>query len=210
MIASCKIFHSGRYFIRFKIFEEIEVIFYQMSNQENSLFWVSCNACAKGIFSKDAATKESVNMYMSSCGCLYCSKCVHSTTSSGCSVCGAKSKVKVLPIGKNLPQSIMEMFNRTETSLGKMHRRMEFQNLHFERTLKLLKKKRKNFLGKLHNFNSSQSRKMKRRDSVKKVETKLKHKKAAMQRRMKVKVSLEAKRNLMLNFSGMTNLTKVS
>ena len=87
---------------------------------------------------------------------------------------------------------------------------MEFQNLHFERTLRLLRKKRKNFLGKLHNFNSSQSRKMKRRDSVKKVETKLKHKKAAMQRRMKVKVSLEAKRNLMLNFSGMTNLTKVS
>ena len=172
-----------------------------MSNQLNSLFWVSCNACAKGIFSKDAATKESVNMYMSSCGCLYCSRCVHSTTSSGCSVCGAKSKVKVLPIGKNLPQSIMEMFNRTETSLGKMHRRMEFQNLHFERTLRLLQKKRKNFLGKLHNFNSLQSRRMKRRDSVKK---------ATMQRRMKAKVSLEAKRNLMLNFSGMTNLTKVS
>ena len=183
-----------------------------MSNQENSLFWVSCNACAKGIFSKDAGSKESVNMYMSNCGCLFCSKCVHSCCiSSGCSVCGAKSKVKVLPIGKNLPQSIMEMFNRTETSLGKMHRRMEFQNLHFERTLRLLRKKRKNFLGKLHNFNSSQSRRMKRRDSVKKkVETKLKHKKATMQRRMKLKVSLEAKRNQMQNFSWMTNLTKVS
>ena len=177
-----------------------------MSNQGNSLFWVSCNACAKGIFSKDAATKESVNMYMSSCGCLYCSRCVHSCTSSGCSVCGAKS-VKVLPIGKNLPQSIMEMFNRTETSLGKMHRRMDFQNRHFEQTLKLLRKKRKNFLGKLHNFKSLQSRKLKRRDALKKVETKLKQKKATMQRRMKAKVSLESKRNQMLNFSGMTNLT---
>ena len=101
----------------------------------------------------------------------------------------------MLPIGKNLPQSIMEMFNRTETSLGKMHRRMDFQNHHFERTLKLLRKKRKNFLGKLHYFKSLQSRKLKRRDALKKVETKLKQRKATMQRLMKVKVSLESKRN---------------
>merc|ERR1712012_1043269 len=129
-----------------------------------------------------------------------------SYTKSTSLICGAKSKVKVLPIGKNLPQSIMEMFNRTETSLGKMHRRMEFQNLHFERTLKLLRKKRKNFLGKFHNFKSSQSRRIKRRNALKKVETKLKHKKATMQRKMKAKVSLESKRNQMLNFSGMSNL----
>ena len=181
-----------------------------MSNQENSLYWVSCNACAKGIFSKDAGSKESINMYMSNCGCLYCSRCVQSCTASGCFVCGTKSKVKVLPIGKNLPQSIMEMFNRTETSLSKMHRRIEYQNLHFERTLKLLRRKRKHVLEKLHNFKSSHSRRMKRRGALKKMEAKLKHKKATIQRRMRTKVSLEAKRGQQektLNLSETTNLT---
>ena len=166
-----------------------------MSNQENSLYWVSCNACSTGIFSKDPVTKEPVQMSISSCGCFCCSRCVKSCPSSGCSVCGSKSKVKVMPIGKNLPQPLMEMFNSTETSLSKMNKRIEFQNLHFDRTLKLRRKKRKNLLEKCHLFKSPQSRRIKRKEALKKMEVKLKHKKAAMSRMNKTKMTLETKRS---------------
>merc|ERR1719233_2875231 len=44
----------------------------------------------------------------------------------------------VLPIGKNLPQQGVEMFNRNEESLSKINKRSSFQNLHFNRCLKLL------------------------------------------------------------------------
>ena len=122
-------------------------------------------------------------------------RCVKSCQSSGCSVCGSKSKVKVMPIGKNLPQPLMEMFNSTETSLSKMNKRIEFQNLHFDRTLKLRRKKRKNLLEKCHLFKSPLSRRIKRKEALKKMEVKLKHKKAAMSRMNKTKMTLETKRS---------------
>ena len=181
-----------------------------MPNQENALYWVSCNACSAAIFSKDPIDKEPIKMLVSNCGCFFCSRCAKSCSSSGCFVCGSKSKVKVVPIGKNLPQNLLEMFNNTETSISKMHKRMAFQNLHFERALKLRWKKRKNFIEKLHNFDSSQAKRFKRTEALKKMEAKLKHKKAVMSRMNKTKISLETKRNQqkrMLRPSETTNKT---
>ena len=74
---------------------------------------------------------------MSSCGCIYCMRCVQASTQAGCVTCNA-GPGKVLPIGKNLPQQVVEMFNRNEESLSKINKRSSFQNLHFNRCLKLL------------------------------------------------------------------------
>ena len=74
---------------------------------------------------------------MSSCGCIYCMRCVQASTQAGCITCKA-GPGKVLPIGKNLPQQVVEMFNRNEESLSKINKRSSFQNLHFNRCLKLL------------------------------------------------------------------------
>merc|ERR1712098_441474 len=74
---------------------------------------------------------------MSSCGCIYCMRCVQSSTQAGCITCKA-GPGKVLPIGKNLPQQVVEMFNRNEESLSKINKRSSFQNLHFNRCIKLL------------------------------------------------------------------------
>ena len=181
-----------------------------MSHQENNLFWVSCNACAKAIFSHDDAAKEPVKMFVSSCGCLFCSRCVQSCTSSGCSVCGTKSKVKVLPVGKNLPQSIMEMFNKSETSLTKMNKRMEFQTHHFQRACIVLRKKRKFLMEKLQNVKCSQSKTLSRKEALKKLEAKLKHRKSSVSRLIQTKTTAEAKKiqqQRMLNLSMNSNAT---
>ena len=74
---------------------------------------------------------------MSSCGYIYCMRCVQASTQAGCVTCSA-GPGKVLPIGKNLPQQVVEMFNRNEESLSKINKRSSFQNLHFNRCLKLL------------------------------------------------------------------------
>ena len=181
-----------------------------MSHQENNLFWVSCNACAKAIFSQDDVTKEPVKMFVSSCGCLYCSRCVQTCTSSGCSVCGTKSKVKVVPVGKNLPQSIMEMFNKSETSLTKMNKRMEFQTHHFQRACIVLRKKRKILMEKLQNVKCSQSKTLSRKEALKKLEAKLKHRKSSVSRLIQTKTTAEAKKiqqQRMLNLSMNSNAT---
>ena len=175
-----------------------------MSHQENSLYWVACNSCAKAIFSKDDVTKEPVKMFVSSCGCLFCSRCVQSCTASGCSACGTKSKIKVVPIGKNLPQSIMEMFNKSETSLTKMDKRIDFQNHHYGRTLMLLKKKRKFLIEKLHHVKGSESKRPKRKEALKKLESKVNHKKSNVSKLDQTKLRLESKR---IQHSRMLNMT---
>ena len=76
-------------------------------------------------------------MFLSSCGCIYCTRCVQASTQSGCVTCGA-APGKVLPIGKNLPQQVVEMFNRNEESLAKINKRSSFQTLHYNRCLKVL------------------------------------------------------------------------
>ena len=94
------------------------------------LYWLSCSTR----FLPPQANK---NTFMSSCGCIYCTRCVQASTQSGCVTCRA-APGKVLPIGKNLPQQVMEMFNRNEESLTKINKRNSFQTLHFNRCLKLL------------------------------------------------------------------------
>jgi len=48
--------------------------------------------------------------------------------------------VQLLPIGKNLPQHVMEMFNNNETSMSKLEKRIHFQKVHNMRNKKQLEK----------------------------------------------------------------------
>jgi hypothetical protein len=100
---------------------------------QSHLYWLSCNRCSTRFLPPQTSKK----MFMSSCGCIYCMRCVQASTQSGCVTCRA-APGKVLPIGKTLPQQVMEMFNRNEESLAKINKRSNFQNLHFNRCLKLL------------------------------------------------------------------------
>ena len=100
---------------------------------QSHLYWLSCNRCSSRFLPPQANKK----MFMSSCGCIYCTRCVQASTQSGCVTCRA-APGKVLPIGKNLPQQVVEMFNRNEESLAKINKRSNFQNLHYNRCLKLL------------------------------------------------------------------------
>jgi len=48
--------------------------------------------------------------------------------------------VQLIPIGKNLPQHVMEMFNNNETSMNKLSKRISFQKIHNVRNNKQLDK----------------------------------------------------------------------
>ena len=100
---------------------------------QSHLYWLACNRCAMRFLPPQSGKR----MFMSSCGCIYCMRCVQASTQAGCVTCSA-GPGKVLPIGKNLPQQVVEMFNRNEESLSKINKRSSFQNLHFNRCLKLL------------------------------------------------------------------------
>ena len=99
------------------------------------LFWVNCNRCAVALFSVEDGVP--VKMFVANCGCIFCSHCASISTKPRCVVCGC-STVKLLPIGRKLPTHALEMFNTNLTSLGKMNKRKSFQNMQFDRTLKVL------------------------------------------------------------------------
>ena len=106
------------------------------SSSKGHLYWVSCNRCGVALVSK---SNPPVKMYLASCGCLYCARCAQPSVTGpqGCHTCKAPSP-KLLPVGKGLPQNVMEMFNKNEESLGKINKRSGFQNMHFERALNVL------------------------------------------------------------------------
>merc|ERR1711915_846007 len=84
------------------------------------LYWVACNRCGTRMLPMEQGKK----MVLSSCGCIFCTKCVQASTQKGCVVCKA-GPGKVLPIGKSLPQPVLEMFNRNEESMSKINKEME-------------------------------------------------------------------------------------
>ena len=92
--------------------------------------------------------EQGKKMVLSSCGCIYCTKCVQASTQKGCVVCKA-GPGKVLPIGKSLPQPVLEMFNRNEESMSKINKRTEFGNRHFKRCLKINTEMEKKLMEKL-------------------------------------------------------------
>jgi len=102
----------------------------------DNLFWVHCNRCTVPMFS--GKSSPPTKMMFSSCGCIFCTKCSTKSTENGCKSCGAKKKVQLLPIGKNLPQRVMEMFNNNETSMSKLEKRINFQKVHCVRNEKQL------------------------------------------------------------------------
>ena len=110
-----------------------DILLNMAASTQSHLYWLSCNRCSMRFLPPQPSKK----MFMSSCGCIYCMRCVQASTQAGCVTCSA-APGKVLPIGKNLPQQVVEMFNRNEESLSKINKRSSFQNLHFNRCLKLL------------------------------------------------------------------------
>ena len=103
------------------------------------LHWVLCNRCCVPMF--PVKSPNPTKMMISTCRCIYCIKCSVMSTENGCIGCGApKTCVKLYPIGKNLPQDIMEMFNNSDTSLLKLERRIVFQNGHYQRNKMMLDK----------------------------------------------------------------------
>ena len=111
---------------------------------KDQMFWVCCNTCAVPIFTEKDG--QSVKMFLASCGCeylsfivnlirkfpilsipgIYCSSCTERSTKPRCSTCGTP-EVGILPVGKNLPSTALEMFNNSETSLAKFNNRRKFQ-----------------------------------------------------------------------------------
>merc|ERR1719228_1911473 len=104
-----------------------------LSDTQSHLYWLGCNRCSLRFLPPQTGKR----MLMSSCGCIYCMRCVQASTQGGCNTCKA-GPGKVLPIGKTLPQQVVEMFNRNEESLSKINKRSSFQNLHYNRCIKLL------------------------------------------------------------------------
>ena len=118
------------------------------SGAKDQMFWVCCNTCAVPIFTEKDG--QPVKMFLASCGCkylsfvvnlirmisilylvnamvgIYCSSCTERSTKPRCSTCGAP-EVGILPVGKNLPSTALEMFNNSETSLAKFNNRRKFQ-----------------------------------------------------------------------------------
>merc|ERR1719228_727102 len=104
-----------------------------LSDTQSHLYWLGCNRCSLRFLPPQTGKR----MLMSSCGCIYCMRCDQASTQGSCTTCKA-GPGKVLPIGKTLPQQVMEMFNRNEESLSKINKRSSFQNLHYNRCMKLL------------------------------------------------------------------------
>ena len=100
---------------------------------QSPLDWLACNSCSMRFLPPQSGRR----MFTSSCGCIYCIRCVQAFTQTGCVTCSA-GPGKVLPIGKNLTQQVVEMFSRNEESLSRINKRSSFQNLHFNRCRKLL------------------------------------------------------------------------
>merc|ERR1719228_2128406 len=97
------------------------------SGRSSHLYWVSCNRCGTRFH-----TAAQQKMFLVSCGCMFCSRCVQGSTQGNCAACG-RSSAKVLPIGSSLPQTVREMFNRNEESMAKINKRLEFRQTHFKR-----------------------------------------------------------------------------
>ena len=99
--------------------------------QSSHLFWVHCNRCAASF------QAGPIRMVITSCGCIFCVSCSVPATKDGCVSCGAKN-VKTLPLGKNLPPQVMDMFNSNLSSIGKLNKRSLFQSRQFDKTAKLM------------------------------------------------------------------------
>jgi len=110
-----------------------------------NLFWLNCNSCCAPILLPDGGARP---MFLVSCGCIYCQQCAQSCAANGCRTCGA-GPGSVLPIGRSLPPHVMEMFNGISESLVKLDRRLKFQSRHYDRSVKLVMKQRKEVEAKL-------------------------------------------------------------
>ena len=107
-----------------------------MTSQTSHLFWVHCNRCAAGLLSASPQSGP-IRMVITSCGCIFCLGCSGPATKAGCVSCGART-AKTLPLGKNLPPQVMDMFNSNNNSLGKFNKRTMFQSRQFDKTTKLM------------------------------------------------------------------------
>eukprot|EP00092_Neocalanus_flemingeri_P000304 GFUD01000324.1.p2 GENE.GFUD01000324.1~~GFUD01000324.1.p2 ORF type:complete len:195 (-),score=80.51 GFUD01000324.1:90-674(-) len=158
-----------------------------MSNATQStdshLYWLSCNRCSTRFLPPQAGKR----MFLSSCGCIYCMRCVQASTQAGCITCRA-APGKVLPIGKNLPQQVVEMFNRNEESLAKINKRSSFQNRHYNRCLKLLTEAEK---GLAEQINAEEREARKRQVEMKMMNEKIREKQMQVDRLESALLSLK-------------------
>ena len=76
-------------------------------------------------------------MMITSCGCIFCTDCSGPATQAGCVSCGAKG-TKTLPLGKDLPPHVMELFSNNVNSLVKVGKRQAFKNRQFDQTAQLM------------------------------------------------------------------------
>ena len=108
--------------------------------QSSSLSWVHCNRCATVMFSSSQSRPR--RMVITSCGCIFCIDCPGPATQAGCVSCGAKG-TKTLPLGRDLPPHVMELFSNNVNSLVKVGKRQAFKNRQFEKTTQLVMDKDK-------------------------------------------------------------------
>ena len=145
-----------------------------MTSIDDELFWVNCNKCAVGLFGvKDGVH---VKMFVTNCGCIFCSNCASISTKPQCAACGCNT-VKLLPIGKNLPPHALEMFNQNMTSLSKMNKRKSFQDVQVDRSVKIMKRRTKEAGDQ---FNKEDMLEKKRHAELEKLDRKVEEKRRAL------------------------------
>ena len=105
-----------------------------LQQQSSPLSWVHCNSCNVPMFSTSQSKPK--RMMITSCGCIFCIDCSGPATQAGCVSCGAKG-IKTLPLGKDLPPHVMELFSNNVNSLVKVGKRQAFKNRQFDKTAQL-------------------------------------------------------------------------
>ena len=85
-----------------------------LQQQSSPLSWVHCNRCAVAMFSSSQSRPK--RMMITSCGCIFCSDCSGPATQASCVFCGAMG-IKTLPLGRDLPPHVMELFTSNVNSI---------------------------------------------------------------------------------------------
>ncbi|CAB3368603.1 Hypothetical predicted protein [Cloeon dipterum] len=92
--------------------------------------WIHCNNC-----SRQPSQDKGLRFQLTSCGHIFCSQCVESSTNPACKVCG--SKCNCLPLSSNMPPEIQSYFSDPEETIRKALQIYAFQKGHRQRLVLL-------------------------------------------------------------------------
>ena len=132
--------------------------------------------------------QQQKKMFLTSCSCIFCSSCVKAATQSGCTSCGQRDRIRILPIDNSLPQKALSLFHNNKDSMAKINKRMSFQHGHWMKGLAIFSRAEAEYSRRVQDQRRSL---VERKQEVAGLELQLQEKDATVRRLEKAVQSLE-------------------